>query len=285
MIAVDDRRCWLGEGPIWHPQRAQMFWFDILNDTLMTRDGDTPREGGFDANASAAGWVDRDTFLVATANGLETLNVETGAHTPIAQVENDNLGTRSNDGRADPYGGFWFGTMAHPGVNQTGAIYRYYRGEVRTLFPQIAIPNATCFSPDGTRAYFADTPDLQVMTVRLDETHGWPVGDPEVFLDFSAQGALPDGAVVDAAGNIWIAFYNGAEIAAFDPNGTKLHSIAIPAKKSTCPAFGGADLTDLYCTSCYRDVDDAELADYPQSGRLVMQSGFGPGQPEHQVIL
>ena len=285
MIAVDDRRCWLGEGPIWHPERAQMFWFDILNDMLLTRDGDTPREWVFDTNASAAGWVDHDTFLIATAKGLETLNVETGARTHIVDVEADNQGTRSNDGRADPYGGFWFGTMAHPGVNQRGAIYRYYRGEVRTLFPEIAIPNATCFTPDGTRAYFADTPDFQVMTVRLDGTHGWPVGNPEVFLDFTAKGLRPDGAVVDAAGNLWIAFYEDARITGFAPDGTVIQTIAIPAKKSTCPGFGGADLTNLYCTSCYRDVDDAELVEYPQSGQLMMQSGFGPGQPEHQVIL
>ena len=35
----DDTACTLGEGPLWHPRRGQLFWFDILENRLLTREG------------------------------------------------------------------------------------------------------------------------------------------------------------------------------------------------------------------------------------------------------
>ncbi|MEC9403075.1 MAG: SMP-30/gluconolactonase/LRE family protein, partial [Pseudomonadota bacterium] len=195
----DERQCTLGEGPLWHPERQQLFWFDILNKRLLSRDNGTEKTWQFDEYVSAAGWVSRTELLIASSSKLFLFNLETEASAKICDLEADNAVTRSNDGRADPKGGFWIGTMGFGAEKNAGSIYRYYKGELRKLFSDITISNAICFSPDGKTAYFADTDTLTIQKVALD-AEGWPAGAPSLFVDLSADGFNPDGAVVDSEG-------------------------------------------------------------------------------------
>ena len=280
----DSRPCELGEGPLWHPERQQFFWFDILQNKLLSRTADGPLEWQFTENVSAAGWTGRDSLLIASETRLFVFNLDTGAETEICPLEANDPETRSNDGRADPQGGFWIGTMAKRGFDKPGAIYRYYRGELRLLFPGIKIPNAISFSPDGTLAYFTDTPDARIMAQPLDG-HGWPKGEPRVFADLRAEGLHPDGSVVDAAGNMWNAQYAAGRVAVYGPDGAFRHAVAIPGKYSTCPAFGGAGLSTLFCTSAHQDIDAETLAKHPENGQTFAIQTQSEGQKEHRVIL
>ena len=177
----DTRQCLLGEGPLWHPERGQFFWFDILGQRLLSQQDGAPLEWQFDEVVSAAGWINRDTLLIASETALFTFNLETGARETLTPLEADNPTTRSNDGRADPAGGFWIGTMGKSAEPGAGAIYRFYRGELRQLFPDITIPNSICFAPDGSTAYFADTLTGLIKRAPLD-AQGWPSAAPEIFL-------------------------------------------------------------------------------------------------------
>lgn len=286
MTVFDDRQCHLGEGPLWHPERGQLFWFDIIGKTLHTRENDAPRSWTFDWIVSAAGWSDRDHLLIATEQSLVRFNIETGDHSEVAPLEADSSGTRCNDGRADPFGGFWIGTMGKSAEKEAGAIYRYYRGEVRKLFPNISIPNAICFSPDGRTAYFADTAVSKVWRIGLGQADGWPEGDPEVFLDLDADGLNPDGAVIDADGVMWQAQWGAARVAAYRPDGSFVRAIDVPAPHSSCPAFGGDDLTTLFCTTARQGMDEDALAAQPESGMTFTAGpGVAKGQAEHRVII
>ena len=163
MTLYDPRQCELGEGPFWHPERQQFFWFDIVNARLMSRSGSNALEWQFEDMVSAAGWTGHDTLLIASERRLLEFNVTTAAIETVALLEDDNPTTRSNDGRADPHGGFWIGTMGKNAEQDAGAIYRYYRGELRTLFPTITIPNSICFAPDGSHGFFADSTSGRIM--------------------------------------------------------------------------------------------------------------------------
>jgi sugar lactone lactonase YvrE len=280
----DDRVCELGEGPLWHPERGQLFWFDIIGQRLLSVAGGTRLSWDFDEPVSAAGWVDRDTLLIASASALFSFGLADGARAHVATLEADNPATRSNDGRADPQGGFWIGTMARDASPQAGAIYRWYRGELRQLYAPISTPNAICFTPDGRHAYFTDTGTHVVRRVALDGD-GWPAADPAPWLDLTADGLRPDGAVTDADGNVWIAIWRGARMMCFAPDGTHLRSVDIPAPLATCPAFGGADLATLYCTSATRTLDAAERAAAPLSGQTFAARPGVRGRAEPRVIL
>ena len=276
----DDRICELGEGPLWHPVRQQLYWFDILGKRLLTRSDDTTNEWHFDEHCSAAGWVDRDTLLMASETGLWRFSLETGARELITPLEADNPVTRSNDGRADPWGGFWIGSMGKNAEKYTGSISRFYKGELRTLFTSITVSNAICFAPDRSCAYYTDTHSRRVMRQDLDAVDGWPVGASTVFLDLREEGLNPDGAVTDAGGNMWVAQWGASRVAVYSPNGTFLKAGEIDAKQASCPAFGGPDLTTLYVTSAAVGLDAG-----PNDGMTFVAQGVGTGLPEYQVIL
>ncbi len=274
----DATPCELGEGPLWHPERGQLYWFDIVNARLHT----TGRHWQFPEMVSAAGWIDRDRLLIASESRLFTFDLETGAESTLCPLEPDSPGTRSNDGRADPQGGFWIGTMGKAAEPGAGAIYRWYRGELRQLYPNITIPNAICFPPDGRSARFTDTPTRRVLQVALD-SDGWPAGEPETFLDLTAEALNPDGAVIDASGVMWLAQWGAARVAAYAPDGSFLRAVDFPAPHTSCPALGGPDLTTLFCTSARQGMDADALAAHPAAGQTFAAPGIATGQREHRV--
>jgi sugar lactone lactonase YvrE len=280
----DDRTCLLGEGPLWHPERQQLFWFDIMGKRLLTRTEDGPVHWQFDRHVSASGWIDRDTLLIASENDLFRFDLEKGEEERIAPLEADNPVTRSNDGRADPFGGFWIGTMGKHAERGGGALYRFYRGEVVRLRDNVTIPNATCFAPDGRTAFFADTAEHIVWRVPLD-AEGWPKAEWEVWLDHRASGINPDGAVVDAEGRFWCAEWGGGRVACYDADGFLIEEISLDVPQPTCPAFGGEGLSALFLTSARQGLPLDEIDDAPRSGMTFMVSTTIHGQPEHQVKL
>ncbi|MBN8631351.1 MAG: SMP-30/gluconolactonase/LRE family protein [Rhodobacterales bacterium] len=278
-MIFDARPCELGEGPLWHPLRGELFWFDILNRTLHSQ----ARSWGFSGFVSAAGWIDRDSLLIASETGLIRFDLTTGSEHVVIEV--GTALTRSNDGRADRQGGFWFGTMGKAAEKGAGAIWRWHRGELRQLFKGISIPNAICFSPDGSAAHFTDTAQGKVLKVALD-AQGWPKGEPEVWLDLARAGLNPDGAVIDAEGRFWNAQWGASRVACYGPDGTFIDAVETPgAPHSSCPAFGGPDLTTLYVTTALEHMDTDARARHPASGQVFAFPSVATGLPEPQVIL
>ncbi len=274
-----DTACALGEGPLWHPEREQLFWFDILGKRLLTRTQAGEHHWQFDECVSAAGWADRDILLIASETGLYRFEIETGHRDLVIALEAENPVTRSNDGRADPWGGFWIGTMGYDSEPKAGAIYRWYRGELRKLVDAVTISNAICFAPDKSCAYFTDTADGRILRQPLQAANGWPDGEAQVFLDFRNDRFCPDGAVVDADGCLWSAQWGAGRVARYDPDGRFLSAVTVPTPQTSCPAFGGADLTTLYITTAAVGVDQ------PPAGQTFEYASGIVGQREHRIIL
>lgn len=281
----DPTRCALGEGPLWIPDRNSLIWFDILNRTMFLR----PLSGAaqswqFDEYVSAAGRVTKDQILLASATALSLFDLTTGAREMLIPLEADSPITRSNDGRADPQGGFWIGTMGIKAEPKAGGIWRYYKGELRKIFTGITISNSICFTPDGGHACFCDTAEQVIRRVRLDP-QGWPVGDAEVFIDLRAEGLNPDGAVMDAQGVLWSAQWGAGRVARYDSSGKFTDAVAFPASQITCPAFGGADLTTLFATSAAENLGLPTDGAEDVNGAVFWCEGLGKGQEEHLVSL
>lgn len=276
----DDRACELGEGAFWHPGRGALFWFDILGRRLLSREGETPLEWPMGECASAAGWIDRDRLLIATETGLHRVDLRDGSRARVVAVEAEDPGTRSNDGRADPWGGFWFGTMGKAAEPGRGAIYRFHGGRVTKLVASVTIPNAICFDKARALAYWADTATGRVMAQPLDRA-GWPEGEARLFLDLGAQGLNPDGAVTDAEGAIWNAQWGAGRVARYLPDGSLERIHPVPGLHASCPAFGGPDLTHLYVTTAREGLADPD----PAQGRTYVIATGIAGLPEPRVVL
>ena len=270
----DDRQCLLGEGPLWHPLRGELFWFDIISKKLISK----TQEWVFDEHVSAAGWIDVDRLLIASETALFTFNLRNRSRVHIVDLDADNPLTRSNDGRVDPRGGFWIGTMGKAAEPNVGAIYRYYRGELRKLFGNITISNSICFAPSGNVSYFTDTLSRKIMRLELD-AEGWPTHTPSVFVDLTAAGLNPDGSVVDGEGCLWNAQWGAHRVARYAPDGAFMSAVEISAAQASCPAFGGTDLTTLFVTSAADGLPGED-----EGKTFAVNLGI-TGQAEHQVIL
>lgn len=280
----DDRRCELGEGALWHPRRNQLYWFDIIGKRLLTRGTEGPGEWHFPHLVSAAGWLNQTELLIASEVALFRFDLETGTRRDVLPLEADNAITRSNDGRADPYGGFWIGTMGKAAEKGAGSIWRYFRGTLRRLYGGLTIPNSISFTPDGRTAHFTDTMTAQVMRVALD-ADGWPRGEPQIYLDLAALGLNPDGAVCDAEGRFWGAQWGAGRVACYGPDGSLIQTVSFDAPHTSCPAFGGPDLSTLFCTTALQHMAAADRAANPHAGMTFAVAGMARGTPEPMVIL
>ncbi|WP_210529465.1 SMP-30/gluconolactonase/LRE family protein [Rubellimicrobium arenae] len=277
----DQTVCLLGEGALWHPERQELLWFDILGRTLFVGD----RRHRLTELSSAAGWIDRDTVLMAQKGALVRFDLARGTGETIAGLEESNPAVRSNDGRADPWGGFWISTMGLKAEPEAGAIWRYWKGEVRQIVPKVQIPNAICFDPEGTHVVYTDTETQIVWRQALSDADGFPTGEREQVLDLRGTDLFPDGAVFDADGHLWIAFWGAGKVIGYGRDGQPVDEFSIPARQSTCPAFGGEGLSTLFVTSAAAGIPQEELAVTPETGRtFAVETGFR-GVPEPKVVL
>lgn len=285
MEPVLQHRCTLGEGPLW--ANGNLYWFDIsAGEMLGWRPGDAlVKSWVFGEPVSAAARLEDGGLIVASASSLLRFDPVIGKREIIAPLEADDLRTRSNDGRADRIGGFWISTMGRSAEPGRGSIWRFFRGELRCLLRGLTIPNAICFSPDGTLAYFADTALFMLWCWPLD-ADGWPQGDPRPFIKVAEGEGSPDGAVVDRDGCIWNARWGAAKVVRLAPDsGRILETLTVTATQPSCPAFGGQDLATIYVTTAREGMSAAELASEPDAGALFEAQVRVPGLPDVSVKM
>ena len=277
----------LGEGPLWHPERGELFWFDINANTLFraSPDGKVLATVDFGEPVAAAAIVDKTHLLIAAATAILDFDIETGKFSERLPLEADNPVTRSNDSRVSPHGAWWIGTMGRKAEAQAGAVYHHLAGTLTTVRTKVGIPNATCFSPDGRTAYFTDSHTKLIEKVAIDPETGLPIGAWEPFVDLSSKGATPDGAVCDTEGFVWNAEYGGGRVTRYSPDGRVDREITVPCPNITCPCFGGTDLKTLYITTASQDMTPDERERYPHAGSVFSFAIDVPGQAETPVKL
>ncbi|MBC7280147.1 SMP-30/gluconolactonase/LRE family protein [Hoeflea sp.] len=280
------RACMLGEGPTYDPHTGTAWWFDIVGRKLFeyALADDTVRIHELSVMGSVLARVDDHRQVIATETGLHLRQSATGDLELITPIEADNEVTRSNDGRVHSCGALWIGTMGKKAEKQAGAIYHVARGVVTKLYPDITIPNAICFSPDGTLAYFADTDTDRMMRVEIDPATALPLGEPAVFIDHRGEGGL-DGAVCDADGTIWNARWGAGCIDGYSSQGKRLISLKVPASQTSCPAFVGEDANRLLVTTAQESLTADQLAEDPNAGLTFLLDHEVKGRFEPDYLL
>lgn len=269
----------LGECPLWDASLQCLYWVDAVAgrvQRLHPASGriqywDVPGAVGSIALARAG------HLLLALADGFYTLDTTRGEAAVVALVApvfHPAPGMRLNDGRTDRQGRFVCGSMVLGRHTPEGSLYRLnLDGSVEQIDTGIAISNAICFSPEGDRIYYADSLAHAVYCASYDGASG-KVGPRTTFLDTRSLGAVPDGAVVDANGNLWLALVQKAALAQFSPQGALLRQVVLPTTFVSCPAFGGAELQTLFATSI-SNSGNSLVANDENAGYLFQVAGLG----------
>jgi sugar lactone lactonase YvrE len=274
-----------GKAPYWDEDRQTLWWVDIQGSRLL---GFTPRTGKTEEHSlpGMPALVVSDQhgrIVIGLEDGLYTFDLPTGQARRIIAFDADGLNTRANDGKVDPRGRLWFGTMdkSRP-VAPIGSLRRVDPDRtVRIMRQNVRIPNAITFSPDGRTLYFADTPTQVIEAIAYDPDAG-VMGSARVFARWDAD-ERPDGACVDAEGALWIAVINGSRIERRLPDGTLHTVINLPVSRPTMPALGGSDGRTLFITSQRRFLGPERLAAEPLAGDLLAVRVDVPAHPSSRM--
>jgi len=279
---VLDVKASLGEGPVWSVDEQALYWVDINAPALNRFDPATgtntawpmPQSIGSFALRASGGFVAamRDGFWLVSRDGRPLRRIVDAPYDPAHH--------RFNDGRADPQGRFWAGSMNEKRDANTACLYRLDPSlELTAMVPDIMISNGLAWTPDARTMYHSDTPARTVWAWDFDAATG-AIANRRVFARFDGDKDRPDGAAVDSEGCYWSAFYGAGKVVRLSSAGERLAEYPLGAMAPTMCAFGGPDLKTLYVTSARQRRDAEELERLPQSGGIFAMRVDVPGQPE-----
>jgi sugar lactone lactonase YvrE len=282
----------LGESALWHPQEQVLYYCDIPGRSLHRFD---PGSGASQAwqfethVASCAPIAGSRDLLLAMRDGLWRFDPVSGRRELLAAPPYDVNNERFNDGKCDPQGRFWVGTIYEPREPALAALYRYHRGELLRMADGITVSNGLAWSPTGRTMYWSDTKAHTIYTMDFNAATGVPT-KRQVFASFAhkqpgqdlaSYGGRPDGAAVDAQGCYWVAMFEGARVLRLSPAGEVLQEVKLPVRCPTMPCFGGADMQTLYITTSREKRPDDELVQQPLAGCTLALRVDVPGLPAH----
>ena len=288
---VHDAPMQVGESPVWHAVESALYWVDINGRMVHRLHPASGKHSSWEmATEPSALAVDVDNNLVvATRAGFVYLDTTSGDIEDIAPAPNDTGKVRFNDGRVDPAGRFWVGTMYEPRDQALAEMYVLDKGELRQAWAGgMTNSNGLAWSPDGKTMFHADTTTHRVDCYDYDVDEG-TVSNRRNLVTFEADktsgtyGGRPDGAAMDSEGNYWVAMFEGGRLLKLSPTGELLQQIDLPLRCPTSVCFGGPDLRTLYVTSASSGRSNEELAKYPHSGKVLAFAVDVPGieQPEY----
>ncbi|QRN84032.1 SMP-30/gluconolactonase/LRE family protein [Chloroflexota bacterium] len=276
-----DSRCRLGEGPLWHPTEHRLYWVDIENNNLYKSNlalNDYTKDS-FPTPIGAFGFVKDDGLILATGEGFATWNGSPKTYKALWHPFSDQPDIRMNDGKVDPAGRFWAGTL-DPAHSQA-ALYRLDPdGSRHTLLREIGISNGLGWSPDRKTMYYTDSLRYTIYAFDYDlatsEIHNQR---PFIQLPKDDRAIVPDGLCVDAEGCVWSAQWNGWRVVRYSPAGEVLQTVSLPAQLVTSCCFGGPNLDQLFITTAWTDLSPDEHETQPLAGGVFTLKTTTQGQP------
>ncbi len=273
----------LGESPVWHPGRRSLFWVDIEKKKIYEK----PHPGNkaivhqlhYPIGALV---IENDhSMIIALQDQIFAYYLETKNARLLCDLEKDIATNRANDGKCDPAGRLWQGTMDMDCAPGAGALYCIEEGKTpRKMLSGLSISNGMAWSPDGRWFYFIDSPTYRIECYRYDVATG-NIAFERTAVHVPTDMGMPDGMTIDRNGMLWVAHWGDGTLRQWNPDTGELEeSINLPAPQITSCTFGGDHYDELFVTSARTGMSAAALEQYPQSGALFMikvpVGGFPP---------
>jgi xylono-1,5-lactonase len=271
----------LGESTTWVDEEHALYFVDGLQGKLLRySESDGVREVyrypgviGFVVRRSSGG------FMVSTDGKLCTLDPTRGVVKEVVCPEPHLRNSHFNDGKVDPRGRLWAGTLDRDCAIPVGSLYRIEKDLSWTAVDSgYLCPNGPAFSPDGRILYHSDSMRRTIYQFDFDLDAG-AVFNRRIFVMFSDDDGLPDGMTVDRDGRLWVAHFGGARVTAFAPDGRVDVTIPVPAPNVTSCTFGGSNGTTLFISTARTWMNEAQLREAPLAGSLFAIEGLANGIP------
>ena len=270
--------CLLGEGPVWDIANQSICWVDILNGNIheFTPARNEHRRIAVKDKIGAVAICSNGDFLAALKSGLAFVNRGSGKIKALYHPEIHLSTNRFNDGKCDPAGRFWAGTMAISEKANAGSVYMIEKDLSHSVkIEGVTISNGMAWSPDNKTFYFIDTPTFEVVSYGYDIKTG-AITNRKVAITIPMKEGFPDGMTIDGEGMLWIAHWDGWQVARWNPHtGQKLLQIPLPVARITSCTFGGVNLQDLYVTSASVGLTEKQHEEQPLAGSLFVIKNCG----------
>lgn len=263
----------LGEGAFWNHKSGELYWIDIDGKKLHIYNPETKTNHSFPTPSRIGTVVPQTdtTAVIALEDGIYIINTENGNIEALSEVEKEMTFNRFNDGKCDPNGNLWVGSMHLEQMIPMGSVYKISEtGETTKMIDSVTISNGIVWTKDASAMYYIDTPTQNIQVFDFDVATSTLSNERTAVRVPKALG-FPDGMSIDEEDMLWVGLWNGNAIGRFDPKTGKLISkIEVPAHNVTSCAFGGKNLDKLYITTASVDMTEEEKANYPLAGSLFV---------------
>jgi sugar lactone lactonase YvrE len=277
--AISDVVSDLGEGPIWSPQTNCVTWTDITQNKYHTADLDTGATQSFLAPSmvGAIAHTHGGDYVAATQEGFAHVSID-GKFSPLHTFLAADM--RMNDGKVDPAGRFWAGSLALSFEKNRGSLYVLEKdGSYSSVLDDVTLSNGMGWSPDSNFFYYIDS--IPGVLKRFDyESVDGRISNPVDLITFDTSKGIPDGMSVTSNGKIVVALWDGGRVEIYEPSGKKISEIKLGVSRPTSCTFGGADGNVLIVTTASQGID---LGKEPLAGKILAVTDTGlSGLPPHR---
>ena len=259
----------LGEGTLWVKSLNSIYFTDIKRKKIFTFNTKTKRKKIIKINKEIGflSHIKKNIFILGLKGELRIVNLKNNKKIKSIFIEIDKPLNRLNDGKTDPSGRLWFGSMDNLERNiQNGSLYCLNKNlKLKMVDNKYMITNGPAFINEKN-FYHTDTKKRIIYKIKIDKNLN--ILEKKIFKKFVDVEGFPDGMTTDRFKNLWVCHFGGSSISVFNQKGKKIYKIKLPAKNVTNCAFGGANNNDLYITTALKGLKEIDKQKYNLSGSL-----------------
>ena len=262
-------KAFLGEGALWVKSLNSIYFTDIKRKKIFTFNTKTKRKKIIKINKEIGflSHIKKNIFILGLKGELRIVNLKNNKKIKSIFIEIDKPLNRLNDGKTDPRGRLWFGSMDNLERNiQNGSLYCLNKNlKLKMVDNKYMITNGPAFINEKN-FYHTDTKKRIIYKIKIDKNLN--ILEKKIFKKFLGVEGFPDGMTTDRFKNLWVCHFGGSSISVFNQKGKKIYKIKLPAKNVTNCAFGGANNNDLYITTALKGLKEIDKKKYNLSGSL-----------------
>ena len=253
----------LGEGTLWVPSHNSIYFVDIKKKKILTLNIKTNKKRiiKVDKEIGFLAHIKKDIFILGLQSELRIINLKNNETIRSIPIEEDIPLNRINDGKIDPKGRLWFGTMDNPERSiKNGSLYCLDKKlNIHKVDTKYYITNGPAFI-DAENFLHTDSRSKTIYKIKINKKY--KIVKKTKFLKFSKKDGSPDGMTIDSKKNIWVCHFGGACISVYNLKGKKIHKIDLPAKNITNCIFGGLNNNDIFVSTALKGMNKNEIKKY-----------------------